>query len=865
MPRLSLGRVFDGRGFVLPVLGAAVLPFVIGAFGRHRGWPTLVTVSLSVLVMVLYVVYAVEPSTTTAGAPLGTTWQTIADQLDTGWHTLRTTPAPAPVTDGAVLLAVIVTWLMAVCSDWLAFVRRAVLGALAPALVLFVWSSTLGTKDDWELSVAAFAVLSGCFLYAENLALLDRRRSWLVTRRRRRAPSLVPDRGRRRRRGARRARARAAIPGAGAEPILDFNTANGTQAGGKSYRASIAPLVDVGDKLRNIDIPDLFTVESPRSDYWRVTALDEYSAEGGGQWTLNAAGEGKVKVGLPSAVPANAVKQVFTINRLGERWLPAAYRPVSITLSDTLVVVSSWTLVTSEESVEGLAYTVGSDIGPTATQITAADQAATAGAVPKALAPYTVLPPDFPTDISALVQQIVTKAGATTPFAKAKALRDYFRDGSFVYDTSVDLGDDADAIETFLRQRRGFCVQFASVYAVMARSLGLPTRLAVGYTPGVKNGDVYTVGSHDAHAWPEVWFADLGWTHLFDPTPATGGVVGTGGSDLPSEIPVTITPNLSAQPTATLPPTNTTPSGTGAPTGTGASSGTGGTSPGAAAGNSGSTPPTTRVAVPPSVSTTVESDDSVWTLVALVTVGIVVIVGVYVAAVMLLKQRRRRARRDDDDPALAVQGAWDEALDRLHEARLRADPALTPIEFAARDDDADHTRDRPPDARARAHVHDHALRRSRPRPRRRPQGVGIGRRARTRARRAAVDPGAVASPARPEHATRARGVPQRLNPPWATSRTGSPACSDPPRLRRWRARRPSPARVPRSRGSGSTRLRPSAGASAPTSAGRTRASACRRAVARRTTCGSAIRRRPTDSGAPGRSRRPLGSRGRVAR
>ena len=67
-----------------------------------------------------------------------------------------------------------------------------------------------------------------------------------------------------------------AIPGAGADPILDFNTANGTQAGGKSYRASIAPLVDVGDKLRNIDIPDLFTVQSPRPDYWRVTALDEY-------------------------------------------------------------------------------------------------------------------------------------------------------------------------------------------------------------------------------------------------------------------------------------------------------------------------------------------------------------------------------------------------------------------------------------------------------------------------------------------------------------------------------------------------------------------------------------------------------------
>ena len=650
MRALSLGRVFDGRGFVLPVLGAAVLPFVIGTFGRHRSWPTAVTVSLSALALVLYVVYALEPSTTSTGAPLGTTWRTIGDHLDRGWHTLRAQQAPAPVTDGAVLIAVIVTWLVAVVSDWLAFVRRAVLGALAPALVLFVWSSTLGTKDDWELSAAAFLVLSGCFLYAQNLALLDRRRSWLVTRGATRAPSVVPTAV-----VAVVAVVAAivlapAVPGAGADPILDYNNAGGTRAGSNSYRASIAPLVDVGDKLRNIDIPDLFTVESARADYWRVTALDEYSADGGGQWTLNAAGEGKVKVGLPSAVPADAVKQVFTINRLGERWLPAAYRPVSITLDDTLVVVSSWTLVTSESSVEGLAYTVGSDIGPTAAQITAADQAATAGAVPKALAPYTALPPDFPSDITALAQEIVVKAGATTPFAKARALRDYFRNGSFVYDSNVDLGDDADAIATFLRQRRGFCVQFASAYAVMARSLGLP------YAPG---GRLHP--RHEERRRLHRRITRRGTRGPRCGSPASGGRTcsiphrrrtplrpAPGAASLPSEIPLTITPGQ-AQPTATLPPANTTPSGTGVPTGTGASSGTGGTSPDGA-GNSGSTAPTTRVAIPPSVSTTVESDNSVWALVALVAVGVMALVGVYVATVMLLKQRRRRARRHDDDP-----------------------------------------------------------------------------------------------------------------------------------------------------------------------------------------------------------------------
>ena len=79
-------------------------------------------------------------------------------------------------------------------------------------------------------------------------------------------------------------------------------------------------------------------------------------------------------------------------------------------------------------------------------------------------------------------------------------------------------------------------MQFASVYAVMARSLGIPARVAVGFTPGDVVDGVFHVSAHDAHAWPEVWLAGLGWTHLFDPTPPAD-TVPTGGSDLPDELP----------------------------------------------------------------------------------------------------------------------------------------------------------------------------------------------------------------------------------------------------------------------------------------------------------------------------------------
>ena len=85
--------------------------------------------------------------------------------------------------------------------------------------------------------------------------------------------------------------------------------------------------------------------------------------------------------------------------------------------------------------------------------------------------------------------------------------------------------------------KRGFCVQFASAYAVMARTLGIPARVAVGFTPGTRDANgTFHVSSHDAHAWPEIWLDGSGWTHLFDPTPSRQGVApAPGGSDLPDD------------------------------------------------------------------------------------------------------------------------------------------------------------------------------------------------------------------------------------------------------------------------------------------------------------------------------------------
>ena len=101
------------------------------------------------------------------------------------------------------------------------------------------------------------------------------------------------------------------------------------------------------------------------------------------------------------------------------------------------------------------------------------------------------------------------------------ALQDWFRT-EFTYSTDVPDGHGNSAIESFLENRVGYCEQFAGTFAAMARSLGIPARVAVGFTQGEQQDDgTYVVLGRNAHAWPEVWFDGYGWVP-FEPTPGRG-------------------------------------------------------------------------------------------------------------------------------------------------------------------------------------------------------------------------------------------------------------------------------------------------------------------------------------------------------
>lgn len=112
----------------------------------------------------------------------------------------------------------------------------------------------------------------------------------------------------------------------------------------------------------------------------------------------------------------------------------------------------------------------------------------------------------------------------STNFDKATALWQFFTaPNGFVYDAKTAEAADADALADFvLKGKRGFCEQFASAMGVMLRAIGIPARVAIGFTPGVPVADHQVITSKDAHAWVEVYFGDQGWVS-FDPTPLADG------------------------------------------------------------------------------------------------------------------------------------------------------------------------------------------------------------------------------------------------------------------------------------------------------------------------------------------------------
>jgi transglutaminase-like putative cysteine protease len=136
---------------------------------------------------------------------------------------------------------------------------------------------------------------------------------------------------------------------------------------------------------------------------------------------------------------------------------------------------------------------------------------------------YQYLTGTSPENVPPLVQQDAKAwtSGATNMYDAATDIQDYMH-SSFTYNLHVSIPPNGeDPVTYFLQQKIGFCTYFASAMVLMARNLGMPARIALGFSTSSKYYDAktntWTVLGTEAHVWPQIYFGQYGWIN-FEPT-----------------------------------------------------------------------------------------------------------------------------------------------------------------------------------------------------------------------------------------------------------------------------------------------------------------------------------------------------------
>ncbi|GAB3219241.1 hypothetical protein GCM10027447_01640 [Glycomyces halotolerans] len=203
------------------------------------------------------------------------------------------------------------------------------------------------------------------------------------------------------------------------------------------------------------------------------------------------------------------------IIELGGKLVPAVPEPATVTDLPIAVNLHTRGLLTPDGLATGDRYSVGSDpldMDPEAAVDARADLSDPAG---------VAIPPGTP-EIMQTIAEYIT-ATYDTPHQRAQGLADFLSQ-HYAFDPQAPSGHDYPSLEFFLEMspeaggQRGTSEHFAASYAMIARLVGLPTRVVVGFeVPGGES----TVTAAQGLAWPEVDFDGVGWVR-FDPMPAEG-------------------------------------------------------------------------------------------------------------------------------------------------------------------------------------------------------------------------------------------------------------------------------------------------------------------------------------------------------
>jgi transglutaminase-like putative cysteine protease len=511
--------IFRRLGLSRPIIPVANVVVLIGAMTLLFGGGTAL--------------FWVIPTPQTVG--------TFAGLIDAGSASIAQQSTPAEVTLGILFLLAGGTGLIAIVMDLLAVTLRWPALAAAGALVPLLAPGFIIRDGAETITLTAAAIALLLVLWVD---VHVRRAQW-ATRASAGAssPSISPPQ-----------RARGLGPIRGALPVGSLTivgalilssvapsfTAGGLvteRASGLLFGTGVSPMINLGQDLRRPEAGPAFHYTSTGTEppYFSLLTLDDvvgktWTARIDGADTRNTVDNIRRPLGLDPTVETVEASTSVVIDGVKSHWLPAPARATSVEGLNGRWYWDSGTraIASTTANTLGQEYTVSSlEVAPTA------DQLRQSGSdYPASVLSNLQLPVEPPPIIEETARTVT--AGTSSNYDAAVAVQNYLRSAAFTYDTEAPVedgydGGGVDVIGVFLEVKRGYCVHFAATMATMARALGIPSRVSLGYLPGVRSQDLvqgrgrYDVDSHDLHAWPELYFVGVGWVK-FEPTPGRGTV-----------------------------------------------------------------------------------------------------------------------------------------------------------------------------------------------------------------------------------------------------------------------------------------------------------------------------------------------------
>ncbi len=531
----SMSPVIDGRRWWWPSLLMILIVLAVGTAARSLRVPLAVIAPAQVIVGLVGLTAVFAGDEAVLGLlPGPAAVDTLAQVVADGGDTISRYQAPVPIGQGISLLIAAGVLGVAVLVDLVAVTLRSPAGAGLPLLALYcVPAAVVPDGLSWRYFVAA------SFGW---LLLLAHDASTRVLRWGRLLPrwggsgagtpqSVASDTGALaatgRRLGVAAIAAAVLVPSLAPGLTEGLLTRGGSSGGDNQAGITVInPVLTLRDSLnprRDVEVLRYTTAQQDVAPL-RILTADTFDGQTWKPTTTEVPRRQRATRGLPSppGLAADVERRAYSMrvevgSTLDQDFLPLPYPTSRVDIEGAwLYDASSLNVLGDGETVRDTNYGVDYlDVRPTPAQLRASVEP------PDAIrTTFTRLPRSLPAVVRSTAADVTS--AAVGKYDKAMALQQWFReDGGFIYSTQAPSDAGGDAVAAFLAQKQGFCVQFSSAMAVMARALGIPARIAVGFLPGTRDGqNTYSVKLTDAHAWPELYFEGAGWVR-FEPTPAS--------------------------------------------------------------------------------------------------------------------------------------------------------------------------------------------------------------------------------------------------------------------------------------------------------------------------------------------------------